>query len=142
MTEWCPRRPAKQADRAFKVDYRGRTVDVPEVWRSSTPAFTSDEISSHENVATGNVGLMNAEDQQAVAAIGNQQIVAAVGGMMVHEVIEVGEHRPALEVDRIGAVDKAGSDTWIYADTDGDRKIDFTIHLDDAMTLKADYFTL
>jgi hypothetical protein len=85
---------------------------------------------------------MNAEDQQAVAAIGNQQIVAAVGGMMVHEVIEVGEHRPALEVDRIGAVDKAGSDTWIYADTDGDRKIDFTIHLDDAMTLKADYFTL
>jgi serralysin len=38
--------------------------------------------------------------------------------------------------------EKAGSDTWIYTDTDGNRKIDFTIHLDDAMTLKADYFML
>jgi Ca2+-binding RTX toxin-like protein len=38
--------------------------------------------------------------------------------------------------------DKTGSDTYIYADIDGDRKADFTIHLDDAMTLKADYFLL
>lgn len=38
--------------------------------------------------------------------------------------------------------EKAGSDTWIYGDTDGDRKIDFTVHLDNAMALKADYFVL
>jgi Ca2+-binding RTX toxin-like protein len=38
--------------------------------------------------------------------------------------------------------EKTGSDTWIYGDTDGDRKIDFTVHLDDAVTLKADYFML
>jgi Ca2+-binding RTX toxin-like protein len=38
--------------------------------------------------------------------------------------------------------EKTGSDTWIYADTDGDKKIDFTVQLDDAMVLKADYFIL
>jgi Ca2+-binding RTX toxin-like protein len=38
--------------------------------------------------------------------------------------------------------EKARSDTYIYADTDGDRKIDFVLYLDDAINLKADYFML
>jgi Ca2+-binding RTX toxin-like protein len=38
--------------------------------------------------------------------------------------------------------EKTGSDTYIYGDTDGDKKADFAIHLDDAMSLKADYFML
>ncbi|MBL0375471.1 calcium-binding protein [Rhizobium sp. KVB221] len=38
--------------------------------------------------------------------------------------------------------EKAASDTYIYGDTDGDGKADFAIHLDGAMTLKADYFLL
>lgn len=38
--------------------------------------------------------------------------------------------------------EKTGSDTYIHGDTDGDKKIDFIIHLDDAMTLKAGYFLL
>jgi Ca2+-binding RTX toxin-like protein len=38
--------------------------------------------------------------------------------------------------------EKTGSDTYIYADINGDGKADFTIQLDDAMTLKADYFLL
>jgi hypothetical protein len=33
-------------------------------------------------------------------------------------------------------------DTYIYGDTDGDKKADFVIHLDDAMNLKGDYFVL
>jgi hypothetical protein len=33
-------------------------------------------------------------------------------------------------------------DTYIYGDTDGDKKVDFVIHLDDAMNLKGDYFVL
>ncbi len=37
---------------------------------------------------------------------------------------------------------KTGSDTYIYGDTDGDKKADFFLHLDDAMALKADYFLL
>lgn len=49
-----------------------------------------------------------------------------------------------------GFHDKAGelrvvedkSDTWIEGDTNGDGKADFIIHLDDAVTLKADYFDL
>jgi hypothetical protein len=32
--------------------------------------------------------------------------------------------------------------TYIYADTDGDKKMDFTIHLDDAVKLKDDFFVL
>jgi Ca2+-binding RTX toxin-like protein len=38
--------------------------------------------------------------------------------------------------------EKTGGDTYIYGDTDGDKKADFAIHLDDAMSLKADYFML
>lgn len=38
--------------------------------------------------------------------------------------------------------DKVKSDTWIYGDTDGDKKADFAIHLDDAMKLKAGDFVL
>lgn len=37
---------------------------------------------------------------------------------------------------------KEKSDTWIMGDTDGDRKADFMIHLDDAVKLKADHFDL
>ncbi|MBR0557767.1 calcium-binding protein [Ciceribacter sp. L1K23] len=39
-------------------------------------------------------------------------------------------------------VEKMASDTYIYADVNGDKKADFAIHLDDAVTLTADYFTL
>lgn len=38
--------------------------------------------------------------------------------------------------------EKTGSDTYIYADTDGDRRVDFTIHLDDAVNLSNDFFAL
>lgn len=38
--------------------------------------------------------------------------------------------------------DKKASDTYIYADTNGDKKADFAIHLDDAFTMKAGYFYL
>ena len=38
--------------------------------------------------------------------------------------------------------EKLKSDTWIYGDTDGDKKADFAIHLDDAMKLKAVDFVL
>jgi Ca2+-binding RTX toxin-like protein len=38
--------------------------------------------------------------------------------------------------------EKAGGETYIYGDTDGDTKVDFAIHLDDAISLKADYFVL
>ncbi|MGV3548434.1 hypothetical protein [Rhizobium sp.] len=37
---------------------------------------------------------------------------------------------------------KEKSDTWIMGDTNGDKKADFIIHLDDAMKLKADHFDL
>lgn len=37
---------------------------------------------------------------------------------------------------------KEASDTWIMGDTNGDRKADFIIHLDDAVKMKADYFEL
>jgi Ca2+-binding RTX toxin-like protein len=37
---------------------------------------------------------------------------------------------------------KGADDSYIYGDTDGDKKIDFALHLDDAMSLKADYFAL
>ncbi|WP_342346072.1 cadherin domain-containing protein, partial [Shinella curvata] len=38
--------------------------------------------------------------------------------------------------------DKAKSDTYIYGDTNGDGQADFTIHLDDALTLSKGYFLL
>ncbi|WP_082506625.1 hypothetical protein, partial [Rhizobium sp. Leaf383] len=34
------------------------------------------------------------------------------------------------------------SDTYIYADTNGDKRADFAIHLDDAVALTSDYFLL
>jgi Ca2+-binding RTX toxin-like protein len=37
---------------------------------------------------------------------------------------------------------KEKSDTWIEADTDGNGKADFVIHLDNAVTMKQDYFDL
>lgn len=37
---------------------------------------------------------------------------------------------------------KSGDDTYVYGDMDGDKKVDFALHLDGAMTLKADYFAL
>jgi serralysin len=37
---------------------------------------------------------------------------------------------------------KMASDTLIYADTNGDKKADFAIHLDDAVTLKEGYLLL
>ncbi len=37
---------------------------------------------------------------------------------------------------------KQASDTYIYGDTNGDKKADFAIHLDDAVTLSKDYFML
>ena len=39
-------------------------------------------------------------------------------------------------------VEKRASDTYVYGDVNGDGKADFAIHLDDAVTLTADYFTL
>ena len=38
--------------------------------------------------------------------------------------------------------EKASSDTYIYADVNGDRKADFVIHLDDPATLHKDFFIL
>ncbi|WP_438749613.1 calcium-binding protein [Pararhizobium sp. O133] len=38
--------------------------------------------------------------------------------------------------------DKLASDTYIYADTNGDKKADFSIHLDDAVALSKGYFML
>lgn len=38
--------------------------------------------------------------------------------------------------------EKKTSDTYIYADVDGDKKADFSIHLDDAVTLSKGYFVL
>ncbi len=38
--------------------------------------------------------------------------------------------------------EKKTSDTYIYGDVDGDKKTDFSIHLDDAVTLSKDYFVL
>ncbi len=38
--------------------------------------------------------------------------------------------------------DKKTSDTYIYADVDGDKKIDFSIHLDDLVQLSSGYFVL
>ena len=38
--------------------------------------------------------------------------------------------------------EKTASDTYIYADTNGDKKADFAIHLDDALTLSKGYFVL
>ncbi|WP_426124202.1 hypothetical protein [Pararhizobium sp. PWRC1-1] len=37
---------------------------------------------------------------------------------------------------------KQASDTYVYGDTNGDKKADFAIHLDDAVTLSKDYFLL
>ncbi|CAN7564669.1 M10 family metallopeptidase [Rhizobium sp. LjRoot98] len=37
---------------------------------------------------------------------------------------------------------KKASDTYIYGDVNGDRKIDFAIHLDDAITMQKGYFLL
>lgn len=37
---------------------------------------------------------------------------------------------------------KMASDTYIYGDLDGDRRADFSIHLDDAVTLQKGYFFL
>lgn len=34
------------------------------------------------------------------------------------------------------------SDTYTYADVNGDKKADFSIHLDDAVTLSKGYFIL
>ncbi|MDX1006775.1 protease [Sinorhizobium medicae] len=38
--------------------------------------------------------------------------------------------------------DKGASDTYIFADVNGDKKADFSIHLDDAVTLAKGYFIL
>ncbi|HTO31063.1 MAG TPA: hypothetical protein VL202_07805 [Pararhizobium sp.] len=38
--------------------------------------------------------------------------------------------------------EKAASDTYIYADINGDKKADFVLHLDDAVTLTKDMFIL
>lgn len=38
--------------------------------------------------------------------------------------------------------DKKTSDTYIYADVNGDKKVDFSIHLDDAVTMLKGYFVL
>ncbi|APG88181.1 serralysin C (plasmid) [Sinorhizobium americanum CCGM7] len=38
--------------------------------------------------------------------------------------------------------DRAASDTYIYGDVNGDKKADFAIHLDDAVTLQKGYFVL
>lgn len=37
---------------------------------------------------------------------------------------------------------KHASDTYVYGDTNGDRKVDFAIHLDDAISLSKGYFVL
>lgn len=36
----------------------------------------------------------------------------------------------------------SNGETWVLADTDGDKKSDFTLHFDDALTLKGEYFQL
>lgn len=38
--------------------------------------------------------------------------------------------------------EKSGSDTYIYGDVDGDGKMDFALHLDDALNLAKDHFLL
>ncbi|WP_342394701.1 M10 family metallopeptidase C-terminal domain-containing protein [Sinorhizobium garamanticum] len=38
--------------------------------------------------------------------------------------------------------EKQASDTYIYADLNGDKLVDLKIHLDDAVTLTKDYFVL
>jgi hypothetical protein len=38
--------------------------------------------------------------------------------------------------------DKQASDTYVYGDVNGDRKVDFAIHLDDAVTFVASDFLL
>ncbi|WP_455274211.1 calcium-binding protein [Rhizobium herbae] len=38
--------------------------------------------------------------------------------------------------------EKKLSDTYIYADVNGDKKVDFAIHLDDAVTMQKGYFVL
>jgi Ca2+-binding RTX toxin-like protein len=42
-----------------------------------------------------------------------------------------------LRYEKVGT-----TDTWIYGDTNGDKKADLVIHLDDAITMKGDYFVL
>ena len=37
---------------------------------------------------------------------------------------------------------KQASDTYVYGDTNGDKKVDFAIHLDDAISLSKGYFVL
>ncbi|WP_275789311.1 M10 family metallopeptidase C-terminal domain-containing protein [Pararhizobium gei] len=38
--------------------------------------------------------------------------------------------------------EKKASDTYVYADVNGDKKVDFAIHFDDAITLQKDFFIL
>jgi Ca2+-binding RTX toxin-like protein len=51
----------------------------------------------------------------------------------------VGKHAFSGQAGELHFV-KDSSDTWIEGDTNGDKKVDFVIHLDDAVTMKAGYF--
>ena len=38
--------------------------------------------------------------------------------------------------------EKIDGETYVYGDTDGDKKTDFAIHFDDAINFKDDFFVL
>lgn len=103
------------------------TFSFNDLWESSVVSAGRDTIFDFSGASGDRIDLSAIDARYGVA--GNQAFVfigtAAFQG-------KAGELR----------YDKTTSGTFIYADVNGDKKADFSLHLDDAMTLSKGYFVL
>jgi len=98
-----------------------------DLWESTVSPAGRDTIFDFSGADGDRIDLRAIDARYGVA--GNQAF-AFIGTAAFHG--KAGELR----------YEKTTSDTYIYADVNGDRKADFSIHLDDAVTLTNGYFVL
>ncbi len=103
------------------------TFSFNDLWESTVASVGRDTIFDFSGAGGDRIDLSSIDARYGVA--GNQAF-AFIGTAAFHG--KAGELR----------YEKKASDTYIYADVNGDRKADFSIHLDDAVTLSKGYFVL
>lgn len=103
------------------------TFSFNDLWESTVASAGRDTIFDFSGAGGDRIDLSSIDARYGAA--GNQAFTF-IGTATFHG--KAGELR----------YEKKASDTYIYADVNGDRKADFSIHLDDALTLSKGYFIL
>jgi len=110
--------------------YGGSGADIfgfNDLWESTVVSAGRDTIFDFSGTGGDRIDLTAIDARYAAAG---DQAFAFIGTAAFHG--KAGELR----------YEKKASDTYIYADANGDGKADFSIHLDDAVTLAKGYFVL